>query len=58
VRINTESRLQALKIAFFILAGLALLAVFPCGRLPDYRPGEIPSDQARGITEPGERKSA
>ena len=58
VRINTEARLQALKIAFFILAGLALLAIFPCGRLPDYRPGEIPSDQPRGISEQGEQRSA
>ena len=58
VRINTEARLQALKIAFFILAGLALLAIFPCGRLPDYRPGEVPSDQPRGLAERDERKSA
>ena len=58
VRINTESRLRALKIAFFILAGLALLAIFPCSRLPDYRPGEVPSGQAQGVTERGERKSA
>jgi hypothetical protein len=49
VRINTEERLWALKIAFFILAGVALLAVFPSGRLPDYRPGEIPSDQPQGV---------
>jgi MFS family permease len=58
VRINTEARLQALKIAFFILAGLALLAIFPCGRLPDYRPGEVPSDQPRGLAERDERTSA
>jgi MFS family permease len=58
VRINTEARLQALKIAFFILAGLALLAIFPCGRLPDYRPGEVPSDQPWGLAERDERKSA
>ena len=25
-----------------VVAGLALLAVFPAGRLPNYRPGEIP----------------
>jgi len=58
VRINTESRLRALKIAFIILAGLALLAIFPCSRLPDYRPGEIPSDQPQGSAKPGERESA
>jgi MFS family permease len=34
VRINTESRLLALKVSFFALAGLALLAYFPAGALP------------------------
>lgn len=48
VRINTETRLRALKIGFFALAGLALLALVPCGWLPDYRPGEIPSGQSAG----------
>jgi MFS family permease len=42
IRINTESRLLALKIGFLIMAGLALLAMLPAGRLPAYRPGEIP----------------
>ena len=44
VRINTESRLRALKIVLLIMAGVALLAIFPASRLPDYRPGEIPHD--------------
>ncbi len=43
VRINTETRLRALKTGFFVLASLALLAIVPCGWLPDYRPGDIPS---------------
>jgi hypothetical protein len=30
-RINTEARLQALKIGFLVMAGLALLALFPAG---------------------------
>jgi MFS family permease len=34
VRINTEKRLVALKISFFALSGLALLAFFPSGGLP------------------------
>jgi hypothetical protein len=34
VRVNTESRLLALKVSFFALAGLALLAYFPAGALP------------------------
>ena len=58
VRINTEARLQALKIAFFILAGVALLAVFPSGGLPAYRPGEVPSGQPQGLAGQGERASA
>jgi MFS family permease len=58
VRINTESRLRALKIGFLVLSGLALLAIFPCSWLPDYRPGEIPGDQPRGISEQGEQRSA
>ncbi len=43
VRINTDARLQALKIGFFVLACVALFAMVPCGWLPDYRPHEIPS---------------
>jgi len=42
LRVNTESRLLALKIGFLIMAGLALLAILPSGGLPNYRPGEIP----------------
>jgi len=44
VRINTEARLRALKIGLLIMAALSLLAVFPAGRLPDYKPGEIPAN--------------
>lgn len=46
VRINTESRLRALKIGFVVLSGLALLAIFPCSWLPNYTPGQIPGDAA------------
>jgi predicted MFS family arabinose efflux permease len=42
--INEEARLRALKIAFFALAGIALMAIFPCRFLPDYRPEQVPSD--------------
>lgn len=45
VRVNTEARLRALKIGLLIMAGLALLAVFPAGKLPNYLPGEIPGDE-------------
>ena len=44
MRVNTEARLRALKIGLLIMAGLALLAVIPAGQLPNYLPGEIPSD--------------
>jgi hypothetical protein len=37
---------RALKIGRLVMAGLALLAVIPAGGLPDYLPGEIPSDGA------------
>lgn len=52
VRINSEARLQALKTGFFVLAAIALLAIFPCGWLPDYRPGEIPADASPGGSSP------
>jgi MFS family permease len=45
VRVNTESRLTALKIGFLIMAGLASLTIIPAGQLPNYVPGELPSDQ-------------
>jgi hypothetical protein len=46
VRVNTNARLQALKISFFTLAGLALLAFFPAGGLPGYVRGELPGSSA------------
>jgi predicted MFS family arabinose efflux permease len=45
VRVNTEARLLALKLGLLLLAGVALLAIIPAGRLPNYVPGEVPSDQ-------------
>ncbi|UFN48569.1 MFS transporter [Roseomonas sp. OT10] len=42
VRVNAESRLRALKIGLLIMAAVSLLAIIPAGRLPAYRPGEIP----------------
>jgi MFS family permease len=46
VRINTDARLVALKVSFFTLAGLALLAFFPAAGLPDYGRGEVPGGVA------------
>lgn len=48
VRVNTEARLSALKIGLLLMAGLALLAVIPAGQLPNYLPGEVPSDEPAG----------
>lgn len=41
VQVNESARLLALKIGLLIMAGLAMLAIIPAGRLPDYRPGDI-----------------
>jgi MFS family permease len=46
VRVNTDSRLLALKVSFFTLAGLALLAYFPAGALP----GRIDALRPSGAT--------
>ena len=46
VRINTESRLRALKIGLLVMAGVAMLTIIPAGRLPNYLPGELPAGQA------------
>jgi len=45
VRVNTESRLRALKFGLLIMAMIAMLAIIPATRLPNYIPGEIPKDQ-------------
>lgn len=47
VTINSETRLRALKIGFFVLASLALFAIVPCGWLPDYRPGELSDKKSK-----------
>ncbi len=44
VRINTESRLRALKMALLIMAGVSLLVIIPARGLPGYKPGEIPDN--------------
>jgi hypothetical protein len=48
LRVNTEARLRALKIGLLFMAGLARRAVIPAGQLPNYLPGEIPSDEPKG----------
>ena len=42
--INEAARLRSLKITFWVLAGIALLAIIPAISLPSYKPGEVPTD--------------
>jgi MFS family permease len=51
VAINAAARLRALKATFLILAGISLLAIFPAGGLPGYRPGEVPAGGADNPSE-------
>jgi len=44
VSVNTEARLRALKLGLLIMAALAMVTIIPAGRLPSYRPGELPAD--------------
>ena len=44
LRINADARLQALRLSLFFLAGLALLVIIPAGGLPNYIPGQVPSE--------------
>ena len=36
VRINVDARQRALELSFLLLGGVALLVIFPVGRLPGY----------------------
>ena len=48
VRINTDARLRALKIGLVIMAGIAMLAIIPAQRLPNFVPGEVPDPSPPG----------
>lgn len=52
VKINEDARLRALKAAFLVLAGIALLAIFPATGLPNFVPGALPSGEG---TDPGRK---
>lgn len=58
VEINVLSRLRALKISFLVLAGIALLAIIPAGRLPDYTPDEVPADVEFQPAQPADTNTA
>lgn len=55
VRVNTQARLRALKMGLLIMALLAMLTIIPAGRLPSYRPGELPAEQ---LAEQGQPRRA
>lgn len=42
VQINTDARLNALKLGLLIMAGMSAVAILPASRLPNYKPEEIP----------------
>jgi MFS family permease len=42
VQIFADARLESLKATMLLLAGLALLAIIPAGRMPGFRKGDIP----------------
>lgn len=46
VRINTRARLRALRVSLLALAALALLAIFPAGRLPRTLPRDRPAAES------------
>jgi MFS family permease len=48
VRINEDARLRALNVSLLGLAGIALLAIIPAGRMPNFRPGDIPVELSTG----------
>jgi MFS family permease len=53
LRINTEARLRSLRICFVALTGLALLAIFPAGRLAGYVGGDAAGNPKHGKGETG-----
>ena len=42
VAVNAEARLRSLQLSLLGLAGLALLAIVPAGRMPKRLQGELP----------------
>ncbi|WP_374945488.1 MFS transporter [Agreia sp.] len=46
--INEDARLRALNISLLALAGIALLAIVPAGRMPNFRPDDIPAVLSSG----------
>jgi MFS family permease len=53
VAINEEARLRALRGSFLIVAGIALLSIYPASRLPKYVPGELSAEDIVSEAGPG-----
>jgi hypothetical protein len=58
VALYEDARLNALRAAFLIVAGVSLLAIFPATRLPTYVPGELSADDIVHEAKPGESPAA
>ncbi|MCX7790756.1 MAG: MFS transporter [Chloroflexaceae bacterium] len=59
-QINEEARLRALRASFLTLAAIAALAIIPAGKLPHYKPEEIPvetAEETATVTKPKQAPS-
>ena len=52
VALNEDARLLALKISLLGLAGIALLAIVPAGRMPGFRKEDLPAELSTGRAVP------
>ena len=58
IAINADARLRALQISLLGLAGVALLAIVPAGRMPSFSAGDIPAVLSSGIEDVGDGPEA
>jgi hypothetical protein len=58
IAINADARLRALQISLLGLAGVALLAIVPAGRMPDFSAGDIPAELSSGAEDEGPADTA
>lgn len=56
--IFAEARLHSLKITLLLLAGLALLAIIPAGRMPRFQKGDLPVGYPEEAKPGGKRAAA
>jgi len=58
IAINADARLRALQISLLGLAGVAILAIVPAGRMPSFSAGDIPAELSSGIEDVGDGTEA